>query len=208
MKKFLGAFMLISIISLICGSCQKDEVTQKSVSTIETARHVSDDPLRIENSSRTGSYESWFYPTSVTTDNAILWQQPRTQISFNRDKIDSIYMQRYRLNEEYPYYGVVYGFYDVSIKFIDGTWYKGQHMAPIACGLTMKYKPSGGPLFQYAYKVIQFEKTPFKTLYWDKNYGFTKTKWRYIISVDLDTVGTDYINGTTPGGSIYFLNHQ
>lgn len=197
---FIASFIILGLIA-----CNKDE--QENKTEFKSYVHTSDEAYRIENKGRSGNYQPVFYLGSATSDNFTLWQKPRTQISYNKSVIDSIYFNQYD-TEVVNISGVNYSFYDVMVKYFDGTIIKGQFMCPVSIGIKYQYRPLGAPLFSYLHRYITFEKTLFKTIYFDSNFGIQKNKWRYIIGINQDTVGTDYINGTMPTGSTYLLKHQ
>ena len=160
-------------------------------------------------SDRNGTYAPLWYKESLTTDNYLLTPLPRTQTAYHKAKVDSVYMTRVGTNGV-NIDGIPHGFYDVRVKFKNEATGQPVRYLSVLGANVINYIPYGANVL-YAgnpYKTMTIIKTNEKMTYPEWLIGKPKNKWKYTIQADGVTLGTDYIAGSTPTGTVFTLPHK
>lgn len=206
MKKYI-------IILLAFTACQSEPVQEKEAVLTSTENTPVWDGIttpKIEWSGRSGSLQPLWYKESMTTDNYVLFpNQPQTQRAYNKLMIDSVFMTRVGteiVNVNY----VNCGFYNVSVKFKGDTIStQGTYLSALGPNV-INYIPYGAHVLHSSnkYRITQLIKTTDKILFPGWEMGRMKWKYKYVVMVDSDTLGIDYITPNHPVGSAYGMAHK
>jgi len=201
---------------LIFASCQSEPVSEpeskgygETLPPCEAVWIPGEEWPRIEGG-RDGVYYPLFYKESLTTDNYLVTPTfPRTQMAYNKAKVDSIYMTRVG-NNTLNIDGINHGFYDVRIKHVNqATGDPIRHISVVGAA-TINYKPYGANVLHSSNtaKVIRVIRTNEKQLYPDWFIGRLKNKWKYTVMADTTSLGQDFIQGSTPTGAAFLMPHK
>ena len=194
-------------LALIFASCQSEPIAPEPME--EERIWIPGENWPKIDGDRNGTYYPIWYKESLTTDNYLLTPLPRTQTAYHKAKVDSIYMVRVGTNGV-NIDGIPHGFYDVRVKFKNEPTGQAVRYLSKAGPNVINYVPYGANVL-YAgnpYKVMSIVKTNEKMTYPEWLIGKPKNKWKYTIQADGVTLGTDYIAGSTPTGTVFTLPHK
>lgn len=166
--------------------------------------------VEFSDGNRNGEYYPLWYKQSLTTDNYLLYPMPRKQEAYNKDKVDTIYMERkgaltVNIN------GVQHGVYEVKVKFKGEPVGPGAlYMSTLTGGNILRYAPYGANVLHNSnqYKIITLVRAGGKVLYKDWHLGRDKNKLDYNIYGDTTLLGKEFLFGSTPTGTMFTFPHQ
>lgn len=220
----LFLLLAVSLVTLI--TCEKDAVVNESAqqnkintigfldslpkSYVFTGETERDFP-KIENLNpdRNGTYDTIFYPVSVSLDNWLMYTQQRTQTAFNKYILDSVIMVKVNgpaANINY----VPHVSYKITLKFKNGKVLSFTDMSA-NIGNYIAYKVYGTNLLHSTNTSMWMTVKNISggTIgYADWYYNRIKNKGAYDVFSDTGFVGTDQLNGGTPTGKQFLFNHN
>ena len=196
-------------LALIFASCQSDPVSEPAQSIIDEKICVYDginEPIITGNRS---GLAPLFYKESLTTDNYVMSGQPHTQRAYNKAKVDSVFMTRVGteiVNVNY----VDHAFYDVRIKFIGDTIGSPVRYLSVVGANVINYNPYGTNVLHSTNnsRVTSLVQTNERMRFPGWEIGRLKYKYKYIVLVDSDTLGSDFITPLHPVGSKFGMPHK
>jgi len=192
---------------LIFASCQSEPVSDQQEE--QSVYIPGEEWPRIEGG-RDGVYYPLFYKESLTTDNYLVTPTfPRTQIAYNKAKVDSVYMTRVGTNT-LNIDGIEHGFYDVRVKLIGQPTGSPLRYITLLGANIINYVPYGANVLHSSNtaKTITIIRTNEKQIYPEWVIGRSKNKWKYTVMSDTTSLGQTFIPGSTPTGSAFLLPHK
>lgn len=216
-------FILLLSSCLMLFACAKDEPVKIEPERIDLSYQPSSEVVYVpgeampriefEDGARNGTYALLFYKESLTTDNYLEVYQngnPRLQSAFNKEVIDTVEMVRDVSLGTTTIDGIKHCFYDIEIRFVDGFKVFLPGALSVLGANLIKYKPFGSSILSpgYKYRYVMVKAVPGVVDYGDWYYGRTKKKYKFEIWGENDSLGCDYLNGSTPSGKMFRFQHK